>query len=88
MPDFYSIREAITLTGTSMTTFRRYIRGIVADDQHPDRKHILPTPEEVRRMKAAGEQFPWKISGDLLKREFGEKARPQGRGACGFRPPR
>jgi hypothetical protein len=75
MPDFHSIREATTVTGVSVTTLRRFIRAIVADEGHPDRGHLLPTVEEVRRMKAAGEQFTWQISDELLKREYGERGR-------------
>jgi uncharacterized coiled-coil protein SlyX len=75
MSDFHSIREATTVTGVSVTTLRRFIRAIVADEGHQDRGHLLPTVEDVRRMKAAGEQFTWKISGELLKREYGDRAR-------------
>ncbi len=74
MPDFHSIREATQVTGVSVTTLRRFIRAIVADEGHPDREHLLPTVEDVRRMKAAGEQFTWKISDELLKREYGERS--------------
>ncbi|MBI1346282.1 hypothetical protein GC163_08320 [bacterium] len=77
MSEFHSIREATTVTGVSVTTLRRFIRAIVADEGHPDREHLLPTVEDVRRMKAAGEQFTWKISGELLQREYGERARPK-----------
>ena len=41
MPEFYPIREATTVTGVSVTTLRRFIRAIVADDQHPDRDQLL-----------------------------------------------
>ncbi len=75
MSDFHSIREATTVTGVSVTTFRRFIRAIVADEAHPDRIHLLPTVDDVRRMKAAGEQFTWQISAELLKRECGERTR-------------
>ncbi len=73
MSDFLSIREAVELAGVSVTTLRRFVRAIVADDQHADRGLLLPTVADVRRMKAAGEQFTWTISRELLQREFGDR---------------
>jgi uncharacterized coiled-coil protein SlyX len=82
MPDFYPIREATTVTRVSVTTLRRFIRAIVADDHHPDRDQLLPTVADVRKMKAAGEQFTWQISADLLKRAFADKTpKPKPSGA-------
>lgn len=86
MPDFHSIREATQVTGVSVTTLRRFIRAIVADEGHPDRGHLLPTVEDVRRMKVAGEQFTWKISAELLKREYGERARAKAGSVEDFSP--
>lgn len=86
MSDFHSIREATTVTGVSVTTLRRFIRAIVADEGHPDRGHLLPSVEDVRRMKAAGEQFTWKISGELLQREYGERARAKASSGEDFGP--
>jgi hypothetical protein len=70
MPEFYPIPEAAKHTGKSVTTIRRFVRSIASHDQHPDRGQLLPSPDEVRRMRAAGEQFPWTISVELLDREF------------------
>jgi len=86
MTDFLSIREATTVTGVSVTTLRRFIRTIVADDQHPDRDQLLPSIADVQRMKAAGEQFTWQISVDLLKRAFAEKAPKSKAGSAEFGP--
>ena len=72
MADFVPIREATRVTGMSVTTLRRFIRAIIADPKNPDRDQLLPTVEDVRRMKAAGQQFTWQISAELLKREFPE----------------
>lgn len=70
MTDFYPIPEAASHTRKSVTTIRRFIRSIVASDQHPDRDHVLPLPDEVRRMRKVGEQFAWTIDVELLNREF------------------
>lgn len=72
MPEFHGLRDAARLTGKSISTFRRLVRSIVADEQHPDRHFLLPTVEEVSRLKTAGEQFAWTISEELLDREFGK----------------
>lgn len=74
MPEFHGLRDAARLAGKSISTFRRLVRSIVADEQHPDRQFLLPTVEEVRRLKAEGEQFAWTISDELLNREFGNEA--------------
>lgn len=73
MTDFLSIREATQIAGVSVTTLRRLVRGIVADDAHADREQILPSVEDVRRMKAVGQQFTWTISRELLVREFEQR---------------
>lgn len=86
MSDFYPIREATTVTGVSVTTLRRFIRAIVADDHHPDRDDLLPTVADVKRMKAAGEQFTWQISADLLKRAFADKTPKSPAGGTEFGP--
>ncbi len=86
MPEFYSIREATTVTGVSVTTLRRFIRAIVAADHHPDRNQLLPSVADVQRMKAAGEQFTWQISADLLKRTFAEKTPKPKPGGAEFGP--
>ncbi|MDP1797478.1 MAG: hypothetical protein Q8K78_08360 [Planctomycetaceae bacterium] len=74
MADFLSIREATQIAGVSVTTLRRLVRGIVADNAHADREHILPSVDDVRRMKTAGQQFTWTISRELLLRDFGERS--------------
>ncbi|MDX1968250.1 MAG: hypothetical protein SFV23_13825 [Planctomycetaceae bacterium] len=69
-----------------MTTLRRFIRAIVAADQHPDRDQLLPAVMDVQRMKAAGEQFTWQISAELLKREYGERTRSKTSSGTEFGP--
>lgn len=73
MADFLSIREATQIAGVSVTTLRRLVRGIVAEDAHPDREFVLPSVEDVQWMKAAGQQFTWTISRELLAREYEER---------------
>ena len=87
MADFLHIREATKFTGVSVTTLRRFIRAIVADPKHPDRDQLLPTVEDVLLMKAAGQQFTWQLSAELLKREFQEKTpKPKTNPGGGFGP--
>lgn len=74
MAEYLSIREAAQVTGMSVTTLRRLVRHIAADDQHPDRVHLLPTPDDVHRLRDAGEQFPWEFSAEFLKTQFGGKS--------------
>ncbi len=86
MSDYLSIREATQVTGVSVTTLRRFIRAIVAADQHPERDQLLPSVADVQRMKAAGEQFTWQISADLLQRAFADKTSKPKSGGAEFGP--
>ncbi len=70
MPAFYTIKQAVDHTGKSASTVRRLVREIVADDKHKDRAEIEPTPAEAKKMTQQGIQFAWKISEELLLREF------------------
>lgn len=70
MHEFLPIPEAANHTGKSVTTIRRFVRSIASNDNHPDRDQLLPSPEDVRRMRTAGEQFAWRVSVEILDREF------------------
>ena len=69
MINFLTMKEAATLTGKSPSSIRRIIYPISHDDKHADRKHVRPTVEEVKQLRTKGENFPWQVSEQLLRRE-------------------
>jgi hypothetical protein len=69
MATYLTMKEAATLTGKSPSSIRRIIYPILHDDKHPDRKQIRPTVEEVKQLRSKGENFPWRVSEELLRRE-------------------
>jgi hypothetical protein len=69
MINFLTMKEAATLTGKSPSSIRRIIYPIIHDDKHADRKHVRPTVEEVKQLRTKGENFPWQVSEELLRRE-------------------
>lgn len=68
---FLTLREAEEFTGKSRSTLRRFLDTIVKEDDHPDRPFLQPPPEEVAEMKGRNQPFSWRISEELLKRQFG-----------------
>jgi len=76
MAPFLTVKEASQLTGKSTSSIRRVIYPIIHDDGHADRPHIQPSVEEVRRLRMKGENFPWRLSEELLRRELPAKAAP------------
>lgn len=72
MGKFLSVKEAAQVVGKSPSSIRRIIYPILENDQHSDRKHIHPTPDDARAFRLKGENFPWKISEELLRREVPE----------------
>ena len=70
MSDFLTVKEASRLTGKSPSSIRRVIYPIIHDDKHPDRHHIQPSPAEVLKLRTKGENFAWRLSEDLLRREI------------------
>lgn len=68
MSSFLTVKEAAVRTGKSPTSIRRIIYAILPDDQHPDRHHIEPSPAQAKELRSKGENFPWKISVELLNR--------------------
>ena len=73
MPTFLTVKEAANLTGKSPSSIRRVIYPIIHDDQHPDRTHVQPNVEDAMRLRMQGENFAWRISEDLLRREIPEE---------------
>lgn len=70
MAAFLMVKEAAKLVGKSPSSIRRIIYPILEQDGHPDRKFIEPTPEEAQSLRMKGENFPWRISEELLRREI------------------
>lgn len=77
MPIILTVKEAAKLTGKSPSSIRRVIYPIIQDENHSDRLHIEPTVDDVKKLRMKGENFAWRISEELLRREVPvEKAIP------------
>lgn len=71
MTDRYlTISDAEKFTGKSRSTLRRFLDSIVKQDDAPDRHLILPTVEEVTALRQQNQPFSWKLSEELLRRQF------------------
>lgn len=70
MPQFLTVKAAAVLTGKSPSSIRRVLYPIVERKDHPDRSHILPPVDEVAALRVKGENFAWRLSEELLRREF------------------
>ena len=84
MSKFLTVAEAAKLVGKSPSSIRRIIYPILQDDQHPDRALIEPSPDEAKALRLKGENFPWRISEELLRRhtpEAGAKAAGESKAA-------
>ena len=82
MTNFLTVKEAAKLIGKSPSSVRRILYPILEDDQHPDRHHIEPDIETAKALRVKGENFAWKISEELLRRELpagGSKAASESR---------
>ena len=82
MAKFLTVKEAAKVNGKSASSIRRIIYPILEDDQHPDRHYIEPDVETAKALRMKGENFPWKISKELLDRvasEAGPKAKAEPR---------
>jgi hypothetical protein len=66
---FLTVKEASQLTGKSPSSIRRVIYPIIHDEKHPDRQQVQPSPEEALALRMKGENFAWKLSEELLRRE-------------------
>lgn len=76
MTPFLTVKEASQLTGKSSSSIRRIIYPIIRDDAHADRKHVEPSPEDVMKLRVKGENFAWRLSEELLRREIATDPRP------------
>jgi len=75
-----TISQAARLAGVSTSTIRRLVKKITtesdtdaatdSDAEHPDRSAITPSSREITRLKQAGEQYTYRISEELIQREF------------------
>ena len=70
MPSFLTVKEAARITAKSPSSIRRIIYPIIHDDKHADRGHIQPNVEEAMQLRMKGENFAWKLSEELLRREM------------------
>ena len=69
MSDFLTVKEAARLTGKSPCSIRRVIYPIIRDDKHADRKHVKPCVEDALKLRMKGENFAWRLSEELLRRQ-------------------
>ncbi len=69
MATFLTVKEASRLTGKSPSSIRRIIYPIIHDDIHPDRPSIQPTVEDAVQLRLKGENFAWRLTEELLRRE-------------------
>ena len=67
---FLTMKEAALLVGKSASSIHRIIEPIKRDDKHSDRGHVQPSVEEVMNLRMKGENFAWRISEELLRREI------------------
>jgi hypothetical protein len=84
MSKFLTVAEAAKLVGKSPSSIRRIIYPILENDQHPDRHQIEPSPDEAKALRLKGENFPWRIAEELLRRhvpEAGTKAAGESKAA-------
>lgn len=70
MSSFLTVKEAARLTGKSPSSIRRIIYPIIHDDSHADRAQIQPSVEEAMQLRVKGENFAWRLSEELLRREL------------------
>ena len=72
MTNFLTVKEAAILVGKSPSSIRRILYPILEDNRHPDRHHIEPDVATAKALRVQGENFAWKISEELLRREMPE----------------
>lgn len=77
MDHHLTVKEATKLTGKSESTIKRLIRDITADTTHVDRKLILPTHDELERLREAGEPYVWKIDRMLLLKRYPQETQTE-----------
>jgi hypothetical protein len=72
MNNFLTVNEAAKRTGKSASSIRRIIYPILKNDRHADRHHVEPDVKTAKALRVKGENFAWKISEELLRREIPE----------------
>ncbi len=80
MTKFLTVKEAAQITGKSPSSIRRLIYPILDNPKHADRHHIEPDVATAKALRIKGENFAWKVSEELLRREIPEgesKAGPE-----------
>ena len=77
MDQHLTVKEATKLTGKSESTIKRLIRDITADATHDDRKSILPTHDELERLRDAGEPYVWKVDRMLLLKRYPQETQSE-----------
>lgn len=88
MTTFHTVKEASRLTGKSPSSIRRIIYPIIHNDAHPDRQHVQPSVEEALQLRVKGENFAWRLSEELLRREVpADAAADRPISAASTRPP-
>ena len=55
---------------------RRFVEAITKPESHTDRHFIKPSPVEVEELHKNNHPFSWKISTELLDREFTKEGNP------------
>lgn len=84
MTKFLTVAEAAKLVGKSPSSIRRIIYPILDNDQHSERHQIKPSPEEAKALRLKGENFPWRIAEELLRRHVPEaESKPSGESKTG-----
>jgi hypothetical protein len=89
MTKFLAVKEAAKLVGKSSSSIRRILYPILENDRHPDRYHIEPTVAAAKALRVKGDNFAWKISEELLRREVpndGTQAKADNKSASGYYP--
>lgn len=70
---YLSLSEAQNYTGKTRNRLRRFVEAITKPDSHPDRPFVKPSQIEVAELHKNKHPFSWKISIELLDREFKEE---------------
>ena len=74
MSQYLTVKDATKFVGKSESTIKRLLREITATADHPDRRCVQPSHEDVEARKAAGEPYAWKIDQDFLLKRYPQDA--------------
>ena len=73
MTAFLTVKAAAIFSNRSPSSVRRIIYPILEDNRHPDRHHIEPDVATAKSLRVKGENFPWKVSEEFLRRVMAEE---------------